>query len=228
MKSTVFQLFGEVGIRDYIERSQSRAWKGILLHHSASPTAAQYEGIETIRAIERYHIDVNKWRAIGYNFVFAPDGSIFTGRPLDMVGAHAGTPNAWALKEFGGSNGPNQWLIGLCAIGNYDNGTPSEALKDSLRLVSRLLAQRFDLDYWLGHYEVHATACPGKALKGFEWMEPLDVKAMFATPSPWAADTWARFRTDGIVDGSAPLQSTSREMTAVMIERAIDKYCVRR
>ena len=42
--------------------------EGVCLHHSASPTAAQYKGAATIDGIRKYHMQTNGWRDIGYHF----------------------------------------------------------------------------------------------------------------------------------------------------------------
>ena len=43
---------------------------------------------EDIRQIDRWHREERGWAAIGYHYVIFRDGTVVTGRPLDVIGAH--------------------------------------------------------------------------------------------------------------------------------------------
>ena len=50
-----------------------------IVHHSAgSNTASDYT--EVVRNIYVFHTDVNGWDDIGYNYLIAPDGTLYCGR----------------------------------------------------------------------------------------------------------------------------------------------------
>lgn len=80
----------------------------IIIHCSATP------GGKDIRAkdIDAMH-RAKGWRMIGYNFVIDLDGTIETGRPLTMDGAHCNTPG------FSGRS-YNTHSIGICYIGGVE------------------------------------------------------------------------------------------------------------
>lgn len=82
----------------------ARDWKGVVVHHSASPRWT------TVEAIDRWHKE-RGWDGIGYHYVIYPDGSIHEGRSLDKVGAHA--------------KGRNTTHIGICLVG-YDSFTDEQ------------------------------------------------------------------------------------------------------
>ena len=62
----------------------------IILHCSATPEGRDV-GVEEIR---RWHVKGNGWRDVGYHFVVRLDGSVETGRPLRVAGAHCRGHNA--------------------------------------------------------------------------------------------------------------------------------------
>ena len=70
----------------------------IILHHAAAIKC-------TAEQIHAWHI-ANGWCGIGYHFFIRKDGTVYEGRPLDMIGAHAG--------------GNNYDSIGICFEGSFD------------------------------------------------------------------------------------------------------------
>lgn len=93
----------------------------IVIHCSATP-----EG-KDVRAKDIDEMHRKKgWKMIGYNYVIDLDGTIETGRPLTMDGAHCNTA--------GFSGTPyNKHSIGVCYIGGV------EATKDAKgRIVAKL------------------------------------------------------------------------------------------
>jgi len=53
--------------------------------------------------IRRWHVQDNRWNDIGYHYVIRRDGTVETGRPIEVVGAHVA--------------GHNQHSIGICLVG---------------------------------------------------------------------------------------------------------------
>jgi hypothetical protein len=147
-----------------------RVWnqvRNIILHHSAtSNNLTDYTAI--VRSIYTYHTQVNEWSDIGYNYLIAPDGSIFAGRDPgelfiddEVLGAHFCSSNTGTL--------------GICLLGTFTTTEPSTA---ALQSLNKLLAWKtakdslspyalnaHPLNQQLGVIAAHrhgcATTCPG-------------------------------------------------------------------
>ena len=95
-----------------------------IIHHSAGNTQdTNYTNI--IRNIYLLHTQSNGWDDIGYNYLIAKNGQIYSGRdPLgegeedNIQGAHF--------------CGKNSGTMGICLLGNYEVDTPSRSLIQSL------------------------------------------------------------------------------------------------
>lgn len=109
----------------------------------------EYE-MRAMRAIQNYHMDVNRWDDVGYHDVCFPSGHVYQGRRFDATGAHA-------------LNGNH--LYGFSFAGNYELETPTANAVNAY--VRRLTALDLSLRKGKGHYRVpgNSTACPGKNLK---------------------------------------------------------------
>jgi N-acetyl-anhydromuramyl-L-alanine amidase AmpD len=128
--------------------SPRRLTRRIIVHHSASPDVSA-------ATIHTWHLQ-QKWSGIGYHFVIRRDGSIEAGRPMEMIGAHAG-------PEVNGDS------IGICLTGNFMDYTPTgQQVEALIQLVSYLRELYPDkLEVWQ-HKDVAATECPGEL---FPWSE---------------------------------------------------------
>lgn len=113
----------------------------IILHH-----AAAQGGVE---AVHNYHRNSLGWTGIGYNFYVRKDGTVWEGRGLDKVGAHAGTNY-------------NSRSVGICAEGNFERETMPEVQKQALIELVAFVLQKYPNCVIKGHREVAATACPGR------------------------------------------------------------------
>ena len=117
----------------------------VVLHHSASGDVPAAE-------IHTWHL-TKGWAGNGYHFVIRKNGSIERGRPLEMIGAHAG-------PEVNGHS------IGICLAGDFMNEVPAAAQIESVISLLAWLNQIYvasnpqGLDMKL-HRELGATACPG-------------------------------------------------------------------
>lgn len=116
------------------ELKQTKVTRGIqevVLHHTWSPTAAQYRGKETWEAIRRYHMQERGWSDIGYHYGIGSDGTIWTLRPVTRSGAHV-------LNR-------NRHTIGVAMVGNFDVEDPAKyGLKVAAQVV-KALVERFKL-----------------------------------------------------------------------------------
>lgn len=112
----------------------------IILHHSACSSCS-------VEQIHQWHIN-NGWAGIGYHFLVRKDGSIYRGRSENKVGAHASNHNSTT--------------IGICAEGNFEIETMSEAQKNSLKELVASLKSKYAISKVQKHSDVNSTACPGK------------------------------------------------------------------
>ncbi|MGD9497891.1 MAG: peptidoglycan recognition family protein, partial [Armatimonadota bacterium] len=131
----------------------SRRIDEVVIHHTWRPTAAQYRGIETVRAVRRYHVDVRGWSDNGYHVMIGPDGAIFLCRPLERAGAHVA--------------GRNAHTVGVAYIANFDSDEPASCrgLRAGYEVVAALL-DRFGLPTRAirFHREFAPKTCPGLKL----------------------------------------------------------------
>lgn len=111
----------------------------IIVHHTASKTASVFD-------INTWHRNKG-WLGIGYNYYIRKDGSIYQGRPENMIGSHA--------------QGWNSRSIGICLEGNFMEENPTDKQIESLSwLISDIESRRGKLNI-LRHKDVNATSCPG-------------------------------------------------------------------
>ena len=135
----------------------ARAWKFVVLHH----TATQSGSVESIHRthLARKDASGNPWRGIGYHFVIGngagmEDGAIEpTFRWRDQIeGAHAGVA---AYNQSG---------IGICLVGNFEKQPPTDAQFQSLTRLVRTLIGEYEIAAAgiKRHGELKETACPGR------------------------------------------------------------------
>jgi len=90
-----------------------REIKRLIVHCSATPPARDI-GVKEIR---KWH-KRRGWRDIGYHYVIRRDGVCETGRPVQVIGAHA--------------HGFNRNSIGICLVGGVDaRGRPRDNFTDA-------------------------------------------------------------------------------------------------
>ncbi|MEO1258781.1 MAG: N-acetylmuramoyl-L-alanine amidase [Bacteroidota bacterium] len=136
----------------------------LIVHHSAgSNTSSDWSA--TVRSIYDFHVFVNEWDDVGYNWLIDPNGVIYQGRGDNVRGAH-----------FCGTNGGT---MGVCMLGTYTTVVPTDGAYTALE---NLLAWKscdvnvepdgsafhassgLDLMHISGHRDGCATECPGNAL----------------------------------------------------------------
>ncbi|HEX3725936.1 MAG TPA: peptidoglycan recognition family protein [Pirellulales bacterium] len=138
-------------------RAAARPWKSIVLHHSATASG----NVASIDAVHRRQKDRagKPWLGIGYHFVVGNghlmgDGEIQpTFRWRDQLpGAHAGR------HEY------NDYGIGICLIGNFDETEPTAQQLAALGTLVSTLARRYSIpsERVVRHQDVQATLCPGR------------------------------------------------------------------
>jgi hypothetical protein len=140
---------------DWIPTVAARPWQWIIIHHSATTFG-------NAAIIDQWHRD-RGFDELGYHFVIgngtnSGDGQIEVGPrwPIQKYGAHDKTPD----------NRYNEYGIGICLVGNFDEQTPSAAQMRSVNTLTAWLMKRYKIapDHILGHGDTKPTDCPGKNL----------------------------------------------------------------
>jgi hypothetical protein len=91
----------------------------LIIHHGASSnTSSNWAGV--VASYFDYHVNSNGWSDIGYNYLVAPDGTLFVGRGggENVQGAHMCARNTNTM--------------GVCMIGNYVSEQPTTVSIDKL------------------------------------------------------------------------------------------------
>lgn len=134
----------------------------LVVHHTATDPGTGNYGAH-VRAIWRGHAISNGWFDVGYNYMIAPDGTVFEGR----YGGEGVTA--------GHATDHNRGTVGIGLLGNYSTNSPSSAMLTSLETLVATLAGRYNLDplerandyagmnnfRLSGHRNWGSTSCPG-------------------------------------------------------------------
>jgi N-acetylmuramoyl-L-alanine amidase len=114
----------------------------------------------TVEAIRRYHVEVKKWKDIGYHYVVYNDASVHKGRPNSEVGAHC--------------EGNNATSIGICVIGKgaalpLGEGYMTKEKWAALLKLCYEVMQAYGVSYTrvFGHREMPSGKKQGKTCPGF-------------------------------------------------------------
>ena len=133
----------------------SGRWRWITVHHSvfSSPANDVRSSLDTVRRIQREHVNGRGYGDVGYHFFIDRAGRVIEGRSLKWRGAHSG-----------GSN--NKGNVGICLLGNFDEEKPSPAALASLdRLVYEIQnVLKIPRKNVRPHKAWKETACPGQHL----------------------------------------------------------------
>lgn len=149
-KSNGLTVDGIVGAKTWAKlgvASNNRNIKEIIVHCSATPEGKDF----TVSDIKRWHLQ-RGFSDIGYHWVVYRDGTIVSGRPESVSGAHC--------------TGHNSISIGVCYIGGCasDGKTPKDtrtpAQKDALIKILKSLKSRYTKASIHGHREFANKACP--------------------------------------------------------------------
>ena len=138
-------------------KAAPRPWRWIVIHHSATAAGSATEFDRSHRA--------RGWDELGYHFVInngrgGKDGLVEIGSrwTKQKWGAHCKTPD----------NRYNDFGVGICLVGNFENGRPTAAQLASLQKLVVFLSDTYGVGPAdvIGHGEAPGTntACPGKAL----------------------------------------------------------------
>jgi hypothetical protein len=133
----------------------------LIVHHSATNnTSTDWNAV--VASIFDGHVNTNGWSDVGYNYLIAPNGTLYVGRGggNNVVGAHF--------------CGKNTNTMGVCLLGNYMTVMPTDT---ALKTLEKLLAWKCiesninpttisnhssgAIHNISGHRAGCATACPG-------------------------------------------------------------------
>jgi hypothetical protein len=151
----------------------------VFVHHTDTATSAPCsDSARIVRGIYAYHVRVNGWNDIGYNFLVDKCGTVFEGRYGGMTKPVLGAQ----------TKGFNTGSAGIAVIGTYTSAWPPRA---AVRALERLIAWRLDVAHVnpvarvemvssgnpryragrhvvfnavSGHRDGYPTSCPGSAL----------------------------------------------------------------
>lgn len=168
-------------------RLDTRAYapiRKLIVHHTASANKPSSPA-SVVRFVERYHASGRGFSDTGYNYLIDHKGNIYEGRAARRYGpqeAITGEDNkGWGVvgahaKHF------NAGSCGICLIGNFDTGSPTDAALTSLVWLMAWKASRHRIDAHgkdeyidiygthtvfpniSGHRQVGQTQCPGSRL----------------------------------------------------------------
>ena len=136
----------------------------IVIHCSATKAGVDLKA----KDIDRIHKQ-RGFNRIGYHSVIDLDGTVETGRPLTMEGAHCNT------KGYSGVS-YNRHSIGICYIGGLDkNGKPAdtrtEAQKKALKNLVVELCGKYEICEVLGHRDTSPDLDGDGEVEPKEWIK---------------------------------------------------------
>jgi len=125
----------------------------IIVHHSLTAGGDAF-------GFARYHVGSNGWPGIGYHEVITPDGTVYQTQLPTTVSYHC--------------SGYNLSSYGICLVGNFDVGRPTE--NQLAALLQRLATLRAD---WgplpvEPHSQYSTKSCPGRKFPFAELLSRLD------------------------------------------------------
>lgn len=124
----------------------------VFVHHTADPGPRRKDVRAYLRQIQSFHMDTRGWSDIAYNYLIAPDGTVWEGRGWGVVGAH--------------TEGHNTKSIGICFMGTFTTQTPTPAAQIAFsKLHAHLERKGARIRGTYGHGDVYATSCPGKGVR---------------------------------------------------------------
>jgi hypothetical protein len=146
----------------------------VIVHHTDTPNSdSNY--VNEVRNIYLYHTQVHGWDDIGYNYLIAPDGTIFDGRDGQNLYEDDNVKGAHLCAK-------NNNTMGISMIGTFSSVRPTDTAMTSLRMLISWKLNKENLDpldsslhpvgdpeaqflgVIAGHRDGCATECPGDSL----------------------------------------------------------------
>jgi len=141
----------------FVPPKADRPWKYVVMHHSASPAGGYAQ-------IDRDHRKVLGINGCGYHFIIgngteSPDGQVEVAQRWaeQKGGAHCRDGKNADVNEYG---------IGICFVGDFDNAPPTARQVQAARALIAYLQDRYaipaDRIGTHAHVANGPTACPGR------------------------------------------------------------------
>lgn len=153
-----FTKFTLTEFRDWIKNLKvDRTILRIMEHHTYIPDYSHFNGsnhFERQLAMKNYHVYQLGWMDIGQHFTVFPDGTILTGRSIEV------TPSCIANKNSGS--------ICIENVGNFDHGADkmTKEQEKSIVEITALLCEKFNLpidtNSIIYHHWYSSKTCPGE------------------------------------------------------------------
>lgn len=134
----------------------------IVVHCSANKAGSALR----MEDIDRYHRSLG-WIGCGYHYVIPTDGSIETGRPEEMVGAHCKNHNRHSIAVA--------YIGGLDLDGTTPCDTRTDAQRIALKQLLSDLHKRYPKAIIVGHSDLDPkkSGCPGfDVVREYRDLEP--------------------------------------------------------
>jgi hypothetical protein len=126
----------------------NQVYNTVAIHH----TAALLLSNETMRDVQKLHMEKNGWADVGYHYAIDRSGIVYEGRDVHVRGASVA--------------GHNTGVLGVVLMGDFEFDQPLDVQLISLQAVVDWLAGEYPLTHLAGHGEFNTdTSCPGKNLK---------------------------------------------------------------
>jgi len=140
--------------RDWVPPVPARPWRWIIIHHSAT-------AFGNAQIIDGWHKNKG-WDELGYDFVI-DNGTSGTADGQIEVGPRW-IKQKWGAHTKTADNRFNDFGIGICLVGNFDETQPTAAqMKSVAKLVAYMMyTYNITADRVLGHRDAKPTDCPGK------------------------------------------------------------------
>ena len=120
-----------------------------IIHH-VGPLGSMDKDKISAKVIHDWHLK-RGWSGCGYHYVIRTNGVVERGRHHKYFGAHC--------------YGSNFESIGICVVGDFDNGLPTVEQVDSLQRLLVELAKIYRVLNVIGHRDRNEnSACPGMLL----------------------------------------------------------------
>ncbi len=215
---------------EYIEKVQA-----VFIHHTVgSNSYSCAQSASLVRGVMEYHVNIEGWNDLGYNFLVDKCGQVFEGRgggvDLPVMGAHTRGFNSYSagiafLGDFEGVDGkpagrPTRAALESAArvaawkLGQYGgNPTGKVTLEAAADTGVWKKGDQATLNVISGHRDAFATQCPGATL----YSKLGEIRRVAASPLRNAAVPTADFNRDGVNDLVAGIPRASSSAGNVVV-----------
>ena len=125
----------------------------LIVHHTGGTDADPLADTShhTLEVVDEWHKSLG-WDGIGYHYFIEKNGTLRTGRPENITGAH--------------TKGYNSKSIGICLAGNFDLTLPTTEQTNTLKELLKTLQKRYKIssDKIFPHREFAEKTCYGNKL----------------------------------------------------------------